>query len=206
MWQSIGGEAADVTAAQEVTEHWVVKLGGSLLLRPDLPDLLRQWLLTHAAQRQVNMIVGGGAMVDALRELDRVHRLDPVDMHWRCVRVLRHTLEVVAAWLPEAVVIDTPATFARHCHQRQAGWFLIVPEAFYHPDSGDDLPCDWTTTSDSIAALLARKLAAEQLVLLKSCELPQPLDLAAAAAQGIVDPVLPGLISEPTAVQLVMLC
>lgn len=186
-------------------QRWVVKLGGSLLLRPDLPEVLRQWLSTHPAQRQVNLIVGGGAVIDALRELDRVHQLDSVALHWQCIRVLRHTLEIVTAWLPDAVVIDSPAAFARHVESRQPGLFLITVEAFYHPGSGDDLPCDWTTTSDSIAALLARKLAAERLVLLKSCKLPESLDLETAATQGIVDPVLPGLVSETIQVQLVTL-
>jgi len=195
-----GTETVPATA-----ERWVVKLGGSLLLRPDLPDVLRRWLNTHASQRQVNLVVGGGALVDALRELDQVHRLDAASLHWQCVRLLRHTLEIVAAWLPEAVVIDSPAAFEQHRDQRRAGWFLIAPEAFYHPASGDDLPCDWTTTSDSIAALLAIKLAAEQLVLLKSCELPQTLDLVVAANEGIIDPVLPRLIAEPAKVQVITL-
>lgn len=192
-------------AALSAGERWVVKLGGSLLRRPDLPRLLRQWLGEQAAERQVNLIVGGGTLIDALRELDRVHHLDQETLHWQCIRVLRHTLEIVAAWLPAATVIDSPAAFARHSGSRQPGWYLVAAEAFYHPESGDDLPCDWTTTSDSLAALLARKLAAEQLVLLKSCELPPALDLATAAAQGIVDPVLPGLVDEATEVRLLTL-
>ncbi len=198
-------DAAVLPATAGDRERWVVKLGGSLLRRPGLPRVLRQWLGEHAAQRQVNLIVGGGALIDALRELDRVHHLDAEAVHWQCVRALRQTLEVVAAWLPEAVLIDSPAAFAQHCGSSQPGWFLIAADAFYHPSSGDDLPCDWTTTSDSIAALLASKLAAERLVLLKSCELPPAIGLRSAAEQGIVDPVLPGLVSEAIQVQLLTL-
>src|SRR5690606_36322841 len=106
-------------------------------------------------------------------------RPDPVTLHWRCIRALRHTMEAVAEWLPEATVIQTPAAFASHSLESRPGWFLIAAEAFYDPHSGDDLPCDWTTTSDSLAALLAHKLAAERLVLLKACELTQQIDLAA---------------------------
>jgi 5-(aminomethyl)-3-furanmethanol phosphate kinase len=183
----------------------VVKLGGSLLLRPDLSGSLRDWLFAQTDHPQINVIVGGGAMIDALRTLDRIHQLDPVAMHWRCVRALRLTLEVVAAWIPEAVVIDTRAAFARHARWHRSGWFLIAPEAFYFPGGGDPLPCDWTTSSDSIAALLARRLGAGRLVLLKSCELPERLDLSAAAAAGIVDPVFPQLVDPSLTVELMPL-
>jgi 5-(aminomethyl)-3-furanmethanol phosphate kinase len=185
-----------------MTSSMVVKVGGSLLARPDLPQSLRRWLRNHGEQQQVNLLIGGGTMIEALRELDRIHRCESAAMHWRCVRALRFTTELVAEWLSEAIVISTTEAFALHRQTWRPGWFLIVPEAFYHSEGDDELPCDWTTTSDSIAALLAHKLMADRLVLLKSCRIERPLDLADAAARGIVDPVLPTLINGAVQVEL----
>jgi aspartokinase-like uncharacterized kinase len=179
----------------------VVKIGGSLLTRPDLGPAIASWLDQRLAgrqrQTQVNLIVGGGAIVDAFRHLDAIHSLDPVLLHWQCVAALRHTGEILAELIPGSVVIDSEAAFKSHCRSAIAvGNFVIIPDTFYHRNSGDCLPCDWQTTSDSIAALLANKIDAEKLVLLKSCDIPQCIDLSDAACRGIIDPVLPTMIDS----------
>jgi aspartokinase-like uncharacterized kinase len=179
----------------------VVKIGGSLLLRPDLTAAIANWLAQWLADRlphtQVNLVVGGGAIIDAFRQLDAIHALDPVDLHWQCVAALRHTSEIVASMMPKCVVIDCAESFNSHRQSTMAvGCYMIIPDTFYNAASGDRLPCDWTTTSDSIAALLANKLDADRLVLLKSCDIPPSIDLSEAVRRGFVDPVLPTIISE----------
>jgi aspartokinase-like uncharacterized kinase len=144
-------------------------------------------------------------MIDAVRRWDAIHQLDPVLTHWRCVRMLRHTAELVAEWLPAATLIETRQQFESYRLDQPAGIHVVPPDTFYHPDSGDRLPCDWTTTSDSIAGLLARKLRAGSLVLWKSCPLPDGLDLATATARGIVDPELAGLIGDSVLTEWVRL-
>lgn len=203
--QVVQGCAEVVQGRAEVGDGsvMVVKVGGSLLVRPDLPVLLRRWLKAQSDQRQVHFIIGGGTMIDALRQLDRIHRSDPAAMHWLCVRALRHTMQLVGQWLPELTRIESVEAFAEHRLQRPAGRFLIAPGAFYHEASGNCLPCDWTTTSDSIAALLARKIAANRLVLLKSCAINDAADLVAAAANGIIDPNFASLIAPELQVELV---
>jgi hypothetical protein len=51
---------------------------------------------------------------------------------------------------------------------------------------GGPVPCDWTVTSDSIAARVARALSAE-LVLLKSVSLPPGTGIARAVHSQYVD-------------------
>lgn len=171
----------------------VVKIGGSLLTHPQLPRQLGRWLEGH---ERAAVVVGGGEMIDAVRRWDAIHQLDPVRTHWRCVRMLRHTAELVAEWLPAATLIETRQQFDAYRPDQPAGIYIVPPDTFYHLDSGDRLPCDWTTTSDSIAGLLARKLQASRMVLWKSCPLPTGLDLATATARGIIDPVLVDLVDD----------
>jgi len=175
----------------------VVKIGGSLLLRPDLGTAIEDWLVDRFPTTQVNLIVGGGAIINAFRQLDAIHSLDPVELHWQCVAALRHTSEIVARLIPKCSVIDSAESFNSH---RQSVTmqvrYVIIPDTFYHRTSGDCLPCDWTTTSDSIAALLANKISADRLVLLKSCDIPQNIDLYEAGRLGIVDSVLPTIIGR----------
>jgi aspartokinase-like uncharacterized kinase len=180
-------------------ESVVVKIGGSLLTRPGLPVRLPRWLRETFPDSQVNVVVGGGAMIEAFRRLDAIHSLDAAEMHWRCIRALRHTAEIVAGWIPDAVWVGTPEGYATHvrdsrsAERRSGGLFVFAVDAFYGPQSGAPMPCDWSTTSDSIAAWLAIRMTASRLVLVKSCPIPESSDLAEWASLGIVDPYLPEL-------------
>ena len=65
--------------------------------------------------------------------------------------------------------------------------------------AAEDLPPSWDVTSDSLAAWLARRLAAERLVLVKSCPLPEgKMDMAELSRKGIVDVAFPGFIHAAT--------
>lgn len=196
-----------------IVSKLVVKIGGSLLLRPDLGTAIENWLERRLERRlsdpgpemQVNLVVGGGAIIDAIRQLDAIHSLDRVSLHWQCIAALRQTSEIVAGLIPNCVVIDSRKSFDAHRRSTAtASRFVIIPDTFYHRASGDCLPCDWTTTSDSVAALLAKKIGADQLVLLKSCNIPAGIALREAARRDIIDPVLPTII-EPHRVELAKL-
>lgn len=172
-------------------DRCVIKIGGSLLARRETPSCIARLLREDYAGRQVSLLIGGGKVVDALRDLDAVHRLSPVEMHWRCIRALRLTFEIGCEWFPDVTRVSTAADFQTLRGCTAAGTYLIAADAFYAASHGDALPQNWSTTSDSIAALLAHRLSAARLVLLKSCEIPQGLTVEQAAQVGIVDPSLP---------------
>lgn len=174
----------------------VVKIGGSLLTHPRFASGLRWWLSRQSRWRRIYLIVGGGEIVDALRRIDAIQRCDPVELHWLCVRMMRHTIELVAPWLPEATLLPRSTDWEACVKEARQGCFLVPPDLFYSPASGDSLPCDWTTTSDSIAALLASRLGTRNLILLKSCHPPATANLQRLADLEAVDPVLPGLVDS----------
>jgi aspartokinase-like uncharacterized kinase len=171
----------------EVSVRRVLKIGGSILVHREAPSLLRERIAADFSDDQVNMIVGGGRMIDALRELDDIHGFDQTEMHWRCIRALRLSFELASEWFPEAIRIQTEAEFQAHRSHQAPGMFLIAVDSFYTPQDADALPIGWQTTSDSLSALLAKKLSIRDLTLIKSCQIAQSLTVAAAASKRIVD-------------------
>ena len=70
----------------------VLKLGGSLLDLPELDLRLDRWLDRQQLAANV-MIVGGGALADAIRTADRIHGLGEAASHALCLQ----TMSVTAA-------------------------------------------------------------------------------------------------------------
>jgi aspartokinase-like uncharacterized kinase len=144
----------------------VIKLGGSLLDWPELPGRLRAWLATQSPAANI-VVVGGGAFVDYLRQLDRAHQFSPEAAHWLAIGAMSLTAQVVAAWLDEARLVLSlerlQLASAPSCQIFDVARFLREDQS-----SHDALPCGWHVTSDSIAARVATVLGAAELVLLKS--------------------------------------
>jgi aspartokinase-like uncharacterized kinase len=179
----------------------VIKVGGSCLSDPDFAAKLSSMVKPPPADQrpaQNFCVVGGGEAIEAMRRLDRLHGLDAAAMHWRCVRLLRASLEIAAELVPQWPVIAEPAALERliAASPRPGCWWIAV-DSFYRPETSvqSGLPEHWDTTTDAIAAYLARRTAADQLVLIKSCRVPtqEPRELA---RRGVVDPALPAALPE----------
>ena len=165
----------------------VVKVGGSLLGWPGLPGRLAAYLESRAADRLV-LVVGGGPFADAVRELDARHGLGEERSHALALRALDLTAQALGALMPDLRVIEDPV-------ELHLAWHLglvpvLAPREFLEADDrgADPLPHSWATTTDSIAARLADRLGARELVLLKSASLPDGADLGEATRLGLVDP------------------
>lgn len=86
----------------------VLKLGGSLLLLPDWPHRLTTWLEAHPAPLNL-LLVGGGQIVDAVRELDAQHDLPITFSHWLCIDLLSATARIAKQLLPAFPLLTTQA-------------------------------------------------------------------------------------------------
>lgn len=182
----------------------VVKLGGSLLTLPQLPKRLIQWLADQPPAQSL-FVVGGGPMVDAVREVAAAYEYDQQFLHWLCIDLLESSFQLVAAQLPEWRQICTDTELQqeveRHRSNTQpAGPALVRVPAYYtrHNEAGLPLrlPMSWDTTSDSLSALLAHVVAADDLVLLKACPVRCQAALSLCDWQeladlGVVDPAFP---------------
>ncbi|MEX2113753.1 MAG: hypothetical protein WD845_11245 [Pirellulales bacterium] len=167
----------------------VIKLGGSLLDWPELPAAFASWLAAQPEATNV-VVVGGGAIVEALRELDRVGSLGAEACHWLAIHGMSLTAALAAELLGAAELV---MGFEQLQRADGDGLFVFDVERFMRADAAgaDPLPCSWEVTSDSIAARVAVRLKAEELVLLKSTLPADGLMRKELAASGYVDVYFP---------------
>jgi aspartokinase-like uncharacterized kinase len=167
----------------------VVKLGGSLLDLPELAGRLRGWIAEQPPARNL-IIVGGGQFAEALRALDRVHHLGDEACHGLAVGAMSLTARLLHAVVPDWPLITWPGELARAGPPAifDVADFLAADE---RSTDRPPLPHSWDVTSDSIAARVAWRVAATELVLLKSSLPPENSDTAAAASPGYVDAHFP---------------
>jgi aspartokinase-like uncharacterized kinase len=165
------------------TSLLIVKVGGSLYDLPDLAVRLNAWLAQVDSLRTL-LIPGGGAPADAIRALDRTHRLGEEASHWLALRALSVNAYFLAQLLPDAPVLPrlpVASDAARH--------FILDPLPFFQEDEHHPqrFPHHWAVTSDSLAVRVAMRASADALVLLKSVSWPIARGWDRAIQEGVVD-------------------
>lgn len=166
----------------------VLKLGGSLLDCPDITDRLRG-LVSDLATSRILIVVGGGGAADVVRHWSQVYSLSEEAAHWVALRSLSVTRALVKALLPECVEVGSREEASR-CWAESAVPLLLDLEACLRQAESIDaapLPHSWDVTSDSIAAWVATRWSAAELVLLKSVEMPPGISFDQASRDGLID-------------------
>lgn len=158
----------------------VVKFGGSLMTRPDWPELARALV---AGFPNCLLVVGGGTVVEGLRALDATAPGDPGIVHRLALDGMRITARFVAARLRLETVAEPAARGTAVLDV--ATWLDAAPARH------EGLEASWSVTSDSLAARVAAVHGAG-LVLAKSVP-PPARDLRALAAAGWVDASFPAV-------------
>ena len=165
----------------------VIKLGGSLLGNRETPERILGWLKDQSSvQVAANpnparnyWIVGGGQLVDNVRQWDAKFSLEPEPLHWLCVDLMDINARLLSAWFPEWPISN------QHPIPGQSNQILLTRDWLGQHENC--LPKSWATTSDSIAAAFADFVDADELVLLKSCPPPDEFSLEGLAASDFVD-------------------
>jgi aspartokinase-like uncharacterized kinase len=146
----------------------VVKVGGSLLCAAGLGQRVGLWLERQGARRNV-WVVGGGKLVDVVRDWQKVARasssISDVDAHWMSVDLMSVTAKLFAASVGGWPIVSTVESLQQHF---RSGDQNVIFDCRQWLGAVDDLPCSWSVTSDSIAGRLAIELSSHELVLLKS--------------------------------------
>lgn len=175
----------------------MLKVGGSLLDWPELPDRLAAFV-TALRNRGCapGIVVGGGMLVDQLRVLDARYGLGDERAHRLALRAMDWTGfflgELLDGRCPALVEVAHSRGMADRVW-RKGGIPVILPRrilAAAEQRGERTVAHTWDATSDSIAAWLARTLGARELILLKSTHAPAA-DWERLLAAGYVDRELP---------------
>lgn len=173
----------------------LVKVGGSLLTLPDLPNRLQAMIDCVTADR-VMLLVGGGQAAGVVRSWDETHRLNTEASHWLAIDSMGLTARLLSKLLPDVELASDRASAHRSSVSTKA--VVLDPRPVIEEASWEAtrlLPTGWDCTSDSIAGWLACQWNVESLVLAKSIDMP--MDDAPSTQRGSdVDSVFQSVISD----------
>ncbi len=181
----------------------VIKLGGSLLAWGQTPERIEAWLSQQTPRRNV-WIIGGGALAETVRDWSRRFPLEESTAHHCCLDLMNISRRLVRSWFPEW---NTVTQLDPDCLNMDSHNVLLDFSSWLRQSNhaGTGLPESWSVSSDSCAAYFANATAATELVLLKSCALPDDRDLKSLASAGIVDESFPNIAAAIATIRLVNL-
>lgn len=175
----------------------VVKLGGSLIegADQDSGERVRAILgIIQSARLPVVVVPGGGPFADEVRAAQRRLGLSDAAAHRMALLAMHQTGEALLD-LGRSLYRLFPAADLKLID----GALAAGPVPVWLPQNAvelDDVPQDWSATSDGLAAWLAWRIAARRIVLVK----PKPVAAGATpeqlAASGVVDPFFARVVRE----------
>lgn len=156
----------------------VVKLGGSLNQDPLLPE----WL-AMLAERPVAIVAGGGRFADVARDLQRRWRFDDLAAHNLAVLAMVQSALLYRALAPALAAADGDDALRRLVEQGNA--VVWTPYSLLR-DERDELT-SWDVTSDSLALVLAERLGAARVLVVKARPIDGSKSFQQLAADGVLD-------------------
>ena len=160
---------------------WVIKLGGSLLGSAALPHWLS--LLVKHGNGKVVIVPGGSVFADAVRQAQNLTRVSDGLAHELALLGMDQFGLLLAGMQPGLVTAANELEIAERGWQHQT--VVWLPSQMVLADA--TVEQSWRVTSDSLSAWLANKLAADQLLLIKSVDLSSYQQSQAALAKALLD-------------------
>jgi len=155
----------------------VIKLGGSLLTAEALPACLAAVARLPGC---TIVVPGGGAFAEQVRIQQVLHGFDDVAAHRMALLAMQQMALVMHGLQPDFSLLFSVAGFSP-----SLGAAIWSPSAAELDNAG--IPASWDITSDSLAAWLAGRLEADQLLLVKSAVVANDATLPELQAHGIID-------------------
>ncbi len=153
--------------------QWVIKLGGSVTHYSQLTHWLT--LIAQHGDGRVIIVPGGGIYADAVRTFQSMRaqlpdgHLSDMHAHRLAIFAMDQMARSFVAMVPELVLVRNPLEIAERGWQHR-GLVWLPSEMALDTDAwiASGLAENWTVTSDTLAAYLANRLEADQLLLVKS--------------------------------------
>jgi len=149
---------------------WVIKLGGSLLTAEELKPWLN--IINQQGDGKVIIVPGGGIFANAVRHADEAVALSDRCAHELALMAMDQYALLLKDLEPNLVICRSELEIAGRSWQHRG--LVWMPSNMVLKDIS--IPHNWSVTSDSLAAWLAKKLNAEHLVIVKSIRSRLPLN------------------------------
>lgn len=166
----------------------IVKLGGSLHRAPELADCLKA--IVHAGEGVV-LVPGGGPFADTVRTVQAQTGISDATAHRMAMLAMEQYGLMLCELEPSLVPADSRLKIAKALTLGRTPVWQPVEMC----RNAENIPENWSVTSDSLAAWLAIELAADSLTLIKH-ERPADTDPIAMAVSGYVDQSFPFFASK----------
>ncbi len=166
----------------------VIKLGGSLMADIDALTTCLNTIEQKAKERVV-IVPGGGIFAEQVRLVQKQWLFNDAIAHEMAVLAIQQMALLFKSIKPSFLVANQVSTIDNS-----------APVVVWSPDieelNSASISANWEVTSDSLAAWLATQLKADELVLVKSSEIPVNLSIQQLQKQGIVDMAFPEYIKN----------
>lgn len=176
-----------------MAEEWsatpplVVKIGGSLAESGRLKSILGQ---IADAVVPVVVVPGGGPFADVVRDQYEKMRYGMSTAHRMAMLGMQQMAEVIAEHDTCFQIADSLEAITEISHSGDIP--VWAPLRIIATD--DEVPADWTATSDTLAVRLAELLGDAPLALLKAVDVDPAADPETLARDGVVDAFFPKIV------------
>ena len=136
--------------------------------------------IEQKACNKVVIVPGGGLFADQVRLAQQQWQFDDVCAHQMALLAMQQMALLLKSIKPEFVLVNRVSNIKKNPS-------VII----WSPDISElnlcDVKASWDVTSDSLAAWLANQLQAEELILIKSAQVPEQQTIRQMQEQGLLD-------------------
>ncbi len=160
----------------------VIKLGGSLAASGKLRSCLDKIESCYQG-RAVVIVPGGGVFADQVRIAQRQWQFDDRAAHLMAILAMQQMALVINALKPDIAIASSIVECSKQINNK--GIAVWSPDFAELDKAG--IPATWDVTSDSLSAWLAKMLAADELILVKSGNINADFNVPKLVQQQVVD-------------------
>lgn len=160
----------------------VIKLGGSLCASGKLNVCLDK-VEQLQQERAVVLVPGGGMFADQVRQAQQQWQFNDRTAHLMAILAMQQMALLFNALKPQFKVMEAVAAIGKQNKPKKAT--IWSPDVLELDKAG--IPPSWDISSDSLSAWLAKTLAAEELILVKSVKIDANFDVLKLVRDQVVD-------------------
>ena len=151
----------DAIQKVKVPPPLIVKIGGSLAENDRIGGALD---IVARASRRLVVVPGGGVFADTVRSAQADYQFSDEAAHRMAILAMHQTAELLMDLQPRLMGADSVATMRAIWRKGK----LPVWQPHKMCDGDNEIPANWSITSDGLAARLAERMRCSHVVLVKS--------------------------------------